>query len=273
MKSDEGRSAEATQQRVAAILDGLGGRTAIAARRAPMRRDAEAEETARLRADEVFPAGRLASLPIAVEVLRRADLGQFSLGERVDHARSMPQSDEDGALDDSATDAEPTIGDLCARMIGVNDVTAANVLLEYVGMGEINETLSRLKLGRTKLARQLTDGVAHVARRENVTSADDMLTLLTLIHGRALPGSQRLLGMLSAQLAPEDLAEAWLPTEARLARCGAAQGDLVHDAGLLTGPGGACVYCILTAEQPDVAAAHAAIGQTLRLLWTDWRLG
>ena len=270
--SDEGGSAETTQQCVAAILDGLGGRTAIAARRAPMRRDAEAEETARLRADEVFPAGQLASLPIAVEVLRRADLGQFSLSEPVDIARMPPVEDGpledsplgDGEIMDGATDAEPTIGDLCARMIGVNDATAANVLLEYVGMGEINETLSRLKLGRTKLARQFTDGAARDTRRENVTSADDMLTLLTLIHGRALPGSQRLLGMLSAQLAPDDLAEAWLPTEARLAHCGAAQGDLVHDAGVLTGPGGACVYCILTAEQPNVAAARAAIGQTPR---------
>lgn len=258
------------QSQVAVLLDGLGGRTAIAARRLPARGAAAAEDDVQLRAHDVFPAASLVGLPITVEVLRRADLGQFDLSERP----SAPDSlGGDGARSDEDRDAAPTIGELCARMLSANDAVAADALLDYVGMGEINETLSRLKLGRTKLARPATNAAGESTSRANETSADDLLILLALIHGRALPGSQWLLAMLSARPGLAANEATWLPAQARLAHCGGAQGDLVHDAGLLTGPGGACAYCILSAQQPNVVAAFAAIGDTLGLLWTTWRLG
>ena len=84
-------------------------------------------------------------------------------------------------------------------MLIVSDNTAANVLLDLVGMGEVNESLSRMKLDHTKLARRFMDFEARAARRDNVTSAGDMLALLSLIQQNMLPGARWLRETLGAQ--------------------------------------------------------------------------
>ena len=51
-----------------------------------------------LNADETFPAAGLAKLPVAVEFLRRVDLGQFDLAERWDTS-AEPRVGGSGVLD------------------------------------------------------------------------------------------------------------------------------------------------------------------------------
>lgn len=262
-------------ERVAALLDPLGGRTALAARRIgslPATKDtAPIEIVIGLRADEVFPAASLAKLPIAVELLRRADLGQFSLRERFDTS-GEPRVGGGGVLDYLDPATQFTLDDLCALMLIVSDNTAANFLLDLVGMGEVNETLSRMTLTQTKLARHFMDWDARAAHRENVTSADDMLSLLSLINGGSLPGARRLREMLAAQQSFPELRDNWLPPEATLAHKDGSLDDALHDVGILSGPGGACLYAILTTEQRDLLAARAIIGRLVRLLWDVWQL-
>ncbi len=160
-------------------------------------------------------------------------------------------------------------------MLGVSDNTAANFLLDLVGMGEVNETMSRLKLSQTKLARHFMDFAARDAHRDNLTSASDMLSLLTLLRGGALPGAGRIRELLAAQQLDGDL-RAWLPETAQLSHKSGALDDtgagdgVFHDAGFLSGPSGGCVYCILTAGWRDQPAARYAVGRTLRALWDRW---
>ena len=259
--------------RIAALLDSLGGRTAIAAQRfGPPPASSAAEAEISLRADEVFPAASLAKLPIAIELMRRADLGQFDLRERFDTA-DEPRVGGAGVLDALDPETRLTLGDLCALMLIVSDNTASNFILDQIGMGEVNETLSRLHLKRTKLARRFMDTAARASGRDNVTSAGDMLTLVSLIRGNALPGGRRLRETLALQQSFSELTEGWLPAGATLAHKDGALDGLIHDAGIVSGAGGVAMYCILTAEQQDVPAARAAIGRILRLLWDEWRLG
>lgn len=272
---------------VAMILDPLGGRTAFAARRMPMAtrgalrvHSSSAEHQANasatgseaanveIRPDNVFPAASLAKLPIALELMRRADMGQFDLNERLDTSRE-PRVGGGGVLDYLDPTTSLTLNDLCFLMIGVSDNTAANFLLDLVGMGEVNETLNRLNLPHTRLARRFMDLAARAAHRENVTTAADMTSLLSLLWGSALPGASRLRDILAAQQLDEDL-KALLPETSRLAHKTGSLDGIFHDAGILTGPAGACVYCVLTADQDDVPAARAAIAHILRVLWDTW---
>lgn len=274
--------------RLAALLEPLGGHTAVAARRAasssralsmtppaagnpanasPLAQD-EAATAIAIRAEDVFPAASLAKLPIAVELLRRADLGQFDLAERLDTS-AEPRVGGGGVLDYLDPATRLTLADLCYLMIGVSDNTAANFLLDLVGMGEVNETLSRLNLPRTRLARRFMDFEARAAHRDNLTSAADMVGLLSLLRGAAIPGAARLRAFLAGQQLDEDLKEL-LPLSARLAHKTGSLDGLFHDAGILTGPGGACVYCVLTADQSSVPTARGAIAAILRELWNEW---
>lgn len=290
--------------RVAARLDALGGRSAIVARRFPVpalprravrsageeqekhehgdgrehdhshERDAthgSMEESIVVRGGEVFPAASLVKLSIAVELMRRVDLGQFALDERIDTA-DEPRAGGGGVLDYLNPATLLTLNDLCYFMLSVSDNSASNFLLDLLGMGEINETMSRLKLEKTRLARHFMDWAAREAHRENVTSAEEMVTLLTLFRGNALPGASIVRGMLAAQQRADDI-QAWLPAEAQLGHKTGELDGIFHDAGLLAGPGGACVYCILTAEQSHVPTARFAAGEVVRWLWDEWCAG
>jgi beta-lactamase class A len=274
---------------IAAILTPLGGRTAIAARRAgrPQARalpivgahdddhDTHAKSApppdVALRADEIFPAASLAKIPIAIELMRRVDMGQYDLAERLDTS-GVARAGGGGVLDYLDPTTQLTLGDLMTLMLIVSDNTASNVLLDLVGMGEVNETMSRLKLTHTRLARRFMDFEARRAHRDNLTTAAETLSLMELLRGSALPGGRRLRETLAAQQSFSELTDGWLPSGATLAHKDGTLEDSVHDAGILSGPNGAGVYCILTTGQRDIPAARAAIGRILRLLWDAWSL-
>ncbi|HEX9038762.1 MAG TPA: serine hydrolase [Ktedonobacterales bacterium] len=279
------------EDEVAAILAPLGGRTAVAARRAgrpaarPLpvagteERDNHNSRTTgappmdvALRADEVFPAASLAKIPIAIELMRRVDMGQFELDERMDTA-AVPRAGGGGVLDYLDPATRLSLAELCTLMLIVSDNTASNVLLDLVGMGEVNETLNRLNLPHTRLARHFMDAEARRARRENLTTAADMLALMELIRGNALPGGRRLRETLAAQQSFSEFIEGWLPAGATLAHKDGTLEGVIHDTGILSGPNGAGVYCVLTSDQDEIPTARAAIGRIVRTLWNGWRLG
>ncbi len=256
---------DALIQTLDGLLLPLGGRTALAAQ------CFTGEKAAiHLRADEIFPAASLAKLPIAVELIRRVDLGQFALDERFD------TSDEPrvagGVLDHLDPATLLTLNDLCTLMLIVSDNTAANFLLGLLGMGETNETMSRLKLTHTRLARRFMDMEARAAHRDNVTTAGEMLTLLTLLRGGAMPGGRGIVAMLAGQQLFDELVE-WMPVGAELAHKSGSLDDVYADAGLLSGPGGACAYVVLTADQTNIPAARNAICRAVRALWDAWCAG
>src|SRR5262245_1061953 len=157
MAQDNASAARPLSQQLDARLSGLGGRTALAARRFerpnPARTlsrhaneehsqhdgqiveasPAEDEGLILLRAGEIFPAASLAKLPIAVELMRRADLGQFDLDERF-HTSAEPRAGGGGVLDYLNPAVQLTLADLCTLMLIISDNTAANFLLDLVGM-------------------------------------------------------------------------------------------------------------------------------------------
>jgi beta-lactamase class A len=293
-------STEVLLDRVAAILAPLGGRTAIAASRVasassrhlpivsspagassdeddrdhqperpvPTSQSANGSDALLLRADDELPAASLAKLPIAIELMRRVDLGQWSLDERFDTS-AEPRVGGGAVLDSLDPATRLTLRELCFLMLGVSDNTAANFLLDLVGMGEVNETCSRLNLSHTRLARHFMDFAARAAHRDNVTSAADMHALLALVRSGALPGASSLRGMLAAQQLGEDYTHR-LPAAAQIAHKTGTLEDVIHDAGILTGPAGICMYSVLTADQIDLLAARAAVATIVRVLWDVW---
>jgi beta-lactamase class A len=302
LQAVEVREAESAQamvtlgERAAARLDGLGGQSAIVARRFAVptlprravrsseveheghehaddhgRISSSVEESIAVRGDAIFPAASLAKLCIAVELMRRVDLGQYDLSEQFDTA-DEPRVGGGGVLDYLDSTTRLTLNDLCFLMLGVSDNSASNFLLELLGMGEINETMVRLKLEKTRLARRFMDWAAREAHRENTTSAEEMVTLLTLFRGNALPGASVLRGILAAQQRADDI-QAWLPAEAQLGHKTGELEGIFHDAGMLAGPGGACVFCILTAEQQHLPTTRFVVGEVIRMLWDGWCVG
>lgn len=255
-------------ERVTHLLGPLGGRSAVAARAFASAAPQPATGEVMIRAGDVFPAASLAKLPIAIEVARRVDLGALNWSERFDLTPSA-YAGGGSMLDALDFSWHPTLSDLCALMLGASDNTAANRLLDLIGKGEVNETSTRLGLTSTRLQRRFMDLAARAAGRDNVTTARDILTVLSLIRSRAVPHAARLGAMLLHD-PRTDAATFDLPLTAELMHKSGVLDDSLHAAGVLMGPGGSCVYCVLTTEQRDLPYATLVCARVLRLLWEAW---
>jgi beta-lactamase class A len=72
--------------------------------------------------------------------------------------------------------------DLATMMVAVSDNSACNVLIDRVGMENVNSLLDSLGLTRTRLRRKMMDVKAAAEGRENVSTPREMMTLFELIY-------------------------------------------------------------------------------------------
>ncbi|MCX8057201.1 MAG: class A beta-lactamase-related serine hydrolase [Ignavibacteria bacterium] len=71
---------------------------------------------------------------------------------------------------------------LAVLMIQQSDNTATNILIDALGMENINRTIQELGLFNTKLQRKMMDFAARKAGKENLSTPEDKLKLLNIIY-------------------------------------------------------------------------------------------
>ena len=72
--------------------------------------------------------------------------------------------------------------DLATMMVAVSDNSATNVLIDRVGMENVNSLMNSLGLSHTRLRRKMMDVKAAREGRENVSTPREMMTLLAQIY-------------------------------------------------------------------------------------------
>lgn len=140
-----------------------------------------------IHADEVMPQASTIKIAVLAGLYDQADSGKLRLADLYTvRAEDMVQdSDILGGLTPGVT--RPTLRDLATMMMAVSDNGATNVLIDRVGMENVNATLRKLGLKVTKLQRRMMDLKAAGEGRENISTPREMMTLLRLIHeGRLL---------------------------------------------------------------------------------------
>lgn len=195
----------------------------------------------------VFESASLIKVLILVEVFRRADFGEISLEQRTE-VRSEDAVDYSEMVRGGTVRDGFTVEQLAEGMITVSDNTATNVLIDLVGMENVNSLARDLRMTRTKLGRKMMDFRSRSAGVHNLTSAADMVTLLGAIWGGVLlsPRSGRsALGMLERQRSATNIPAA-LPPGSRVAHKTGELGDIEHDAGIVVLPGRSFALAILT---------------------------
>lgn len=164
-----------TEARLHSIADTTQGRLGLAAF------DLEAEERFTLHGDLVFPQGSAIKIPILMEVFQQAHGGAFALSDR----RTIPEETKvggSGLLKSLGSNSAFTIRDLCVLMIMESDNTATNVLIDLVGMENVNETMVDLGLSATKLRRKMMDTAARGRGDENVSTPAEAARLMAMLY-------------------------------------------------------------------------------------------
>ena len=141
-----------------------------------------------LRADSVFPQASSIKIAVLAELYHQAQLsaqGTSAKAKLTDlytmrTADLVADSDIMGGLTPGVT--QITNRDLATMMVAVSDNSATNVLIDRLGMENINALLDSLGLHNTRLRRKMMDVKAATEGRENISTPQEMLTLLEKIY-------------------------------------------------------------------------------------------
>jgi beta-lactamase class A len=249
-----------TAPRLDELLNPTTGLVALAARHV------ESGRTWRHNERVVLPSASLIKLPVLAAFWAAAEAGRLDPDERID-VPAGTAVEGTGVLKALAPGLRPTWRDLAMLMITVSDNTATNLIIDRLGMGEIQGWIDKAGLTDTRLERRMMDSAAMDAGRGNWTSAADVEMLLSAVAaGECLSGeaSHRIRRALEAQQIQDRLARR-LGADVRVANKTGNFADVIHDAGIVTWPGGTLVIAVLTRgvrpawHAMDAIAAIAAI--------------
>jgi beta-lactamase class A len=136
-----------------------------------------------LNADDVFPTASSIKLPLLAELYRQSQKG---MGAKLTDLYTFRSEDlvPDSAIMENLTPevSRVTNRDLAGFVVAVSDNAATNVLIDRVGMDNVNRMLDTLGLRQTRLRRKMMDLKAAEEGRENVSTPYEMTALLEAIY-------------------------------------------------------------------------------------------
>jgi beta-lactamase class A len=223
-----------------------------------------------LRGDEVFPQASSIKIAVLAELYRQAQAGKLSLNDiyTVQASDLVPDSSIMGGLTPGIT--KITLRDLATMMVAVSDNSATNVLIDRVGMENVNALMDTMGLTQTRLRRKMMDLKAAGEGRENISTPAEMMTLLeNLYRGKVLNKemtdafftmlSTHKNGFLTRDL-PDDLKVANKPGELEGVR---------NDSGVVFVENRPYVLCVMTTylhrERDGVEAIGTISGEAYRM--------
>jgi len=135
-----------------------------------------------LHADDVFPQASSIKIAVLAELYHQAQQGKLKLTDLYTMQQSdlVPDSDIMGGLTPGIT--RITLRDLATMMVAVSDNSATNVLIDRLGMENVNALMDSLGLPHTRLRRKMMDLKAASEGRENISTPREMMTLLESIY-------------------------------------------------------------------------------------------
>ncbi|MCI0486759.1 MAG: class A beta-lactamase-related serine hydrolase [Blastocatellia bacterium] len=130
----------------------------------------------------VFPQGSAIKIPIMMEVYKQAGEGKIKLSDLRPVGRSH-QVGGSGVLKELGDGtSQLSIRDLCVLMIVLSDNTATNMLIDLVGMENINRTMDSLGLKRTRVQRRMIDTAASARGDENLSTPAEAARLMQILY-------------------------------------------------------------------------------------------
>ena len=140
-----------------------------------------------LHADEVFPQASSIKVAVLAELYHQAQTGKLKLTDlySVQASDLVADSNLMGGLTPGVT--RVTLRDLATMMVAVSDNSATNVLIDRVGMENVNLLMDSLGLMHTRLRRKMMDLKAAGEGRENISTPAEMMALFEdLYRGKIL---------------------------------------------------------------------------------------
>lgn len=221
-----------------------------------------------LHENEVFAQASSIKITVLANLYLQAQQGKLKLTDlyTVQTADLVPDSDIMNGLTPGVT--RVTLRDLATMMVAVSDNSATNVLIEKVGMQNVNAMLDSLGLSHTRLRRKMMDLEAAKQGRENISTPREMMQLLDAIyHGKVLNKEStadffKMLSTGKASFIPRDL-----PPELKVANKPGELEAVRNDSGIVFVEGRPYVICVMTGYLRNERDGEDAISKVSLATW------
>jgi beta-lactamase class A len=221
-----------------------------------------------LHENEVFVQASSIKIAVLAELYRQAQQGKLKLTDlyTVQASDLVADSNIMGGLTPGIT--RLTLRDLATMMVAVSDNSATNVLIDRVGMENVNALLDSLSLSHTRLRRKMMDLDAAKHGRENISTPREMMTLLAALYrGKVLNKEMEsdFFTMLSTgkdSWIPRDL-----PADLKIADKPGALEAVRNDSGIVFVEGRPYVICVMTAFLRNERDGEEAISKVSLSAW------
>ena len=158
-------------------------------------------------------------------------------------------------------------------MITLSDNTATNILIDLLGIDNINKTIRQIGLKATVLARKMMDDQARKAGRENYTTARDMGRLLESIYYREIPGLSidsidQIFKMLTRQIYRDNLSF-YIPERCsgKIASKTGTLAGVIHDASVFAFDQTAYVLVMLSGHLPTNVTGRETLARVSQMIF------
>jgi beta-lactamase class A len=230
--------------------------------------DLSTGEQSFLREDEVFAQASSIKIAVLAELCLQAQQGKLKLTDlyTVQSSDLVADSDIMGGLTPGVT--RVTLRDLATMMVAVSDNSAANVLIDRIGMENVNAMLDALGLAHTRLRRKMMDLEAAKQGRENISSPREMMMLLGSIYRGKLLNKEstaeffKVLSTNKDSWIPRDL-----PADVKIANKPGALEGVRNDSGIVFVEGRPYVICVMTAFLENERDGEEAISKVSQAAW------
>jgi len=232
-----------------------------------------------LEPDEPFHAASTMKVPVLIELYHQAHQGKLRLDDTLvikNEFRSLVDGSPYAldASDDSETDlyqalgSTRTLAQLCELMITVSSNLATNLLIERLGVGDIQQGVHSLGADGMRVLRGVEDEKAFKAGLNNTTTARALARLMGAIaHGEAVdPAASRAMSGILERQTFNDGIPAGLPAGTQVAHKTGEITRIQHDAAIVYAPR-PFVLVILTRGIEDPKESSALIAAITRQLY------
>lgn len=221
-----------------------------------------------LHANDVFPQASSIKICVLAELYRQAQQGKLKLTDlyTVNTGDLVQDSDIMGGLTPGVT--RVTLRDLATMVVAVSDNSATNVLIDRVGMENVNAFLSAQGLAQTRLRRKMMDVKAAAEGRENISTPNEMMRLLESLYRGEILNKEMTEDFFKVLSTHKD---SWiprlLPDGLKIANKPGALEGVRNDSGVVFVERRPYVICVMTTYLRDERAGEEAISNISLAAW------
>ncbi len=222
-------------------------------------RSADGETLLEHDADAAFPAASVIKVPLVMTLYADAADHRLDLMERCPAGARV---DGTGILRDLRDVDALTLRDLAALTIGLSDNTAANRLIERVGVDRVAARLAEWGCRTTALRRAMFDFEAAKRGLENVVTARELVSVLARLVGGGLADRATSDAVLALMERCDDdrKLRRYLPQNTKVASKSGTLDASRNDVAIFRGPRHVVLVAAFTCEVNDTLAAEHLLG-------------